>query len=818
MDTVTTNQNRDTASEQKSLMHAIETRQGNGRLEARLEILARALEAQAESVQGAGQAHPWTPYVARTWRCKWAILSCALLGLALGFVFDAFRLKQYDAKGSLEMLDRSGLTLQTKALTSPLPVPAGQDISWSPKVAVLESDALLRRTVAKLGWPQTERLIKSPFKLPFSAGREAAVSQPSLLDDQLIAFRKRLTVKLERGTNLVTISFVSTDAALAAEAVNCLMDEYIRFDLDRRVEEIHRTKELLNQQLVDAKNQLRGSEAKLEDYARSRGLLTLGSNLTGEERVRLVEGALSSAAAARTAAESRFKSMASPPAASSGAALDPSLEQEQSRLSELKRELASLSVIYTPSHYRVQQLSAEVHQLENAITEAQHRSVLRSETDLSAASGNEHLLENEYQKSLRQLSEEASKAVEYDVRKREVESNRAVYDSILQAVQETNITSALEVASAGILEAASVPVYPSLPKTGLDPLLGFVAGAVLAIGVVVFLSLTDRKIRIDNVQQHLGTTPRYASVPSSSQPAGHNLALWRGFRNSKSEQALPQARSADSPAVREAIQSILISLQLKSPLRRFPSVILVTSPQTGEGKSFLASRIAALLPAEGRRVLLIDACFDNPQQHLSFAISNQAGLAQAIQSENRQAVRDEHTSRSQDEEDLIADAVQVTRISNLSLLPAGVAAGRDSGAAGRNKDGKKGRFASFASPAIASPSETPLLTVDTLTQLFTRLKSEFDVIVVDGPGVLLDPSVRIWAHVADAVLVVFNAGNTERSAAAETLKILNGDRVANVGVVLNSAAPRRLLRRTQPDAAAIEGLGLGAVGYQANRT
>ena len=431
-------------------------------LESKMDSLARLVAERIDRPSAGPEEHPWRPALTRLWKTRWIVLALALVGLGVGVGIDSISPKRYRATGVLEMLDRPNASIQTKTLTPTVQAGAGAEISWQPKVAVLESDALIKRTVAKLGTEKLALAVAGSTKSAQQPGQpERSTAGPVSVEDQVELFRKHVTVHLERGTNLVTISFVSVRPDLAAEAVNGLMEEYIGFDLDRRVIDARHTKELLNEQLVDAKHKLESSESKLEDYARSQGVVTVGNSLAGEERVKLIESALSAAEANRTAAQSRFHGMEGQTASE---AFDTNLEQQQARLTELERESASLSVLYTPSHYRVRQLAAEIRQLRDAITSAQARTVLRSKSELAAASENQKLLEDTYKKSLRDLSDEASKAVEYNVRKREVESNRGLYDSLLQAIQETNLTSALEAPSAGVLEMASIPAYPAFRK------------------------------------------------------------------------------------------------------------------------------------------------------------------------------------------------------------------------------------------------------------------------------------------------------------------------------------------------------------------
>ena len=732
-------------------------------LESKMDSLARLVAERIDRPPIGSEEHPWRPALRRLWKTRWIVLAFALAGLGVGVGLDSISPKRYRATGVLEMLDRPNASIQTKTLTPTVQVGAGAEVSWQPKVAVLESDALIKRTVAKLGPEKLALAVAASTKSSHADQLERSNAAPVSIEDQVELFRKHITVHLERGTNLVTISFVSVRPDLAAEAVNGLMEEYIGFDLDRRVIDARHTKELLNQQLVDAKHKLETSESKLEDYARSQGVVTVGNSLAGEERVRLIESALSSAEANRTAAQSRFHGMEGQTASE---AFDTNLEQQQARLTELERESASLSVLYTPSHYRVRQLTAEIKQLKDAIAAAQARTVLRSKSELAAASENQKLLEDTYKKSLRDLSDEASKAVEYNVRKREVESNRGLYDSLLQAIQETNLTSALEAPSAGVLETASIPAYPAFPKKGLDPLIGFLAGAVLAVMMLLFRFFTDRKVDPD----HLSSTTAASLISVIPAPVDRwkPKGLLASFRKQEDYQVgLPYQRYHEQDDLRTAIHSALVSLQIRSKGEGLPQVILVTSPDGGEGKSFIASQLAIAVLGEGRRVLLLDAALEGPVQHKYFGLPNLDGWWQLLS-----AAKDEVT------ELFIRSLARPSRIRNLYVLPSG------------NREALSPAEKSERRAPVFDPATLPLTTTERFSTALHCLKREYDVIIIDASALASDPTVRLWARVSEAVLLVMRSGFSSKESVAEALRLLEQDRIENVATILTSTSDK----------------------------
>jgi len=208
---------------------------------------------------------------------------------------------------------------------------------------------------------------------------------------------------------------------------------------------------------------------------------------------------------------------------------------------------------------------------------------------------------------------------------------------------------------------------------------------------------------------------------------------------------LPGSPQAES--IRELRTAILLATSAP-PLK----LLLLTSAEPQEGKSLIAANLAVAMAELGRRTLLIDADLRKRQLYQVFALPRDQGLI-------------EYLTDSRPEPGTF---VQQTPVPNLSFLPAG-----------------------------KQPCDpTSLLTTSRFARLLEKLKSEYDLILVDSPAAFAVPDATIVATLADAAIMIVDAKTTSRRAALHTKGKLEGlGRIAILGVVINRANRDRRGRR-----------------------
>lgn len=269
-----------------------------------------------------------------------------------------------------------------------------------------------------------------------------------------------------------------------------------------------------------------------------------------------------------------------------------------------------------------------------------------------------------------------------------------------------------------VVARAAPPAWPARSRDDQLLALGSFAGLALGLGLVLLRSRMDRRIHDPEVIIHelglpfLGIVPRLrAASPSGDRSAEGALASFRSLRS-----------------------------QLGGVLDRPGSVVVITSPGAGDGKSTVAANLANSYASGGRSVVLVDADLHRGNLHAMFGVADAPGLADCL-------------LRTSEVESCLAE----TPVPGLHLL----ARGTGTGDAVEHLEGSR------------------------TDALFRDLRARFDVVVVDVPPLAAGADAPLLAERADATLLVLRAGETDRELAAAQLSLLHRYRVYLAGAVLN---------------------------------
>ena len=478
-------------------------------------------------------------------RRKGALVLISFLGALAGLLFTFPQTPVYQARTTLEI---QGMNENFLNLGNLNPNVEGSN-SYYPEydiqthVRIIQSRSLLDRVTAKL---QADH---SPLVIPdsrFDAWRKTLGLAPAKIvsarETALAQASASLKVRAQANTRLVEISCDSANPRLAADFANTLTAEFIEQNLDARWKSSQHTGEWLTRQLEDHKIKLEKSEDGLQSYARATGLLfTAEKDNIAEQRLKQLQEELSRAQADRISRQSRFEMASSASAESLPDVLDnASLKDVQSKLTDLRRQLAELSSSLTPAHPRVKKVQAQIVTLESALDRERGNIVRRIRNDYDAARRREKLLATDYANSARLMTGQADKVAHYNILKREVDTNRQLYDNMLQRVKEAGIASALRATNIRVVDPAQTPEAPYKPGLVMNTALGLLSGLFFAVVFVVMRERADRSIQDPgettlylNVNE-LGIIPNAAvaaakrrrlSISHHPQPTPNNLAL-----------------------------------------------------------------------------------------------------------------------------------------------------------------------------------------------------------------------------------------------------------------------------------------------------
>ncbi len=680
------------------------------------------------------------------WR-KWTILFLGLLGAAAGGALFFVEKPKYRVVTILEIQSPNEHFMNRSALDPKAPERAESAQQYlQTKLRTLQGRSLLLRTVAGI----RERSVAGSTAPKWAKAGEIENSDPPANSDELIrTVSKDLSVRLMEETRLMEIAFESIDPQFSAAFVKALVGEFVESEVESYSQSADSTSRELVHQLEQIKKKLQDSEVQLQSYAQRAGLLfTFHSENMDEPRVRQAQMELEQARSQRIAKQSRNEQVATASPDSLPEVLgDASMKDLRSRISLLKQQLAELTTTYSASHYKVKQVQAQIQELETGYRAQRENMLKLIHNEYAAALRREELLTQSYAVGTKDLFQQSSRAIQYNILKREVDTNRQLYDSTLQTVKEAGVLSAVRPNYVRVIDPALAPSMPSRPKLLTNTGAGLLAG--LFCGVVLVFVRERPGRHFHKLEQaslflrvpQLGTIPSH-SADFSRRPESGTLKLAWSHDSGTPHQELVTALEQTS-LLSESCEAVMASILFATSDQRKGSTVVVTSPVAGDGKTSTTVHLGIALAKSGRRTLLIDGDLRRPRLHELFDVTNELGLRQLLT------------------EDPGFTKPRVTSIPNLSVLTSG---GVD-------------------------PNPTPLIFSRRLPALLEALQMGYDIILVDTPPTGLFADARSWAQSALGVVLVVRAGRTDRQDAKTTCQRFAQDGSAVIGVVLNDWNP-----------------------------
>lgn len=539
-----------------------------------------------------GAGEPLT--VSQVWqtiqRWRWVILGAAAAGLAIGIAISLLTTPKYRATVTLEINREPTQVIQVGNVQ---PAAIGDDSYVDTQIGILRSHSLAERVARQLNLASNPSIVNQ--SLPTAARQSAAVGKVA----------SGFLAEPVRNSRLVSLSFSSTDPATAAKVANGFADNFIASNLERRYETTAYARDFLQRRLAAVRTRLEQSERQLVEYARSQGIIDLaatgggttapsgggGGSLDTSSLVSLND-ALSQAQVQRIEAEEKLRESRAANA-NAAAVTNPTVQNLRGDLSKLQSQYAENLNVFKPDYPAMVRLRQQIDALRKNITD-ESKSLSGSvsgtyEADYRAAVAREHQL----QERVAQLKGSAlnlrERSIQYTILQREVDTNRTLYDGLLQRFKEVGVAGGVGENLVSIVDRAQVPGVPYSPRLLLNTLFGLLGGLLLGIGYAFGKEFIDDRIETpDDLEQRLGL-----------RALGVIPKFGKGDRFVK---LISEPRSP----VFEAYQSAVTSLRF-STSEGTPKTLLITSSRPSEGKSSTSLALAQAFARSGQRTVLVDA-------------------------------------------------------------------------------------------------------------------------------------------------------------------------------------------------------------------
>lgn len=669
------------------------------------------------SVATSGEGDSFFDYLRSIWERRLVVAGITLAAILAAVLYCVTATPVYQASAQLAIEPENPNVLAFKPV---IEEETSKSDYYQTQYQLLRSRTLARTTLDRLklwthpdfvarpdwGGAMAQHLIALAATRTEAQVVDAAPGEPpepteSVAELQAIGrFLANLTIEPVRGSRLLNVRFLSSDPVVSRNVVNTLLRAHIERTLDFRSAASREALRWLNLRLAQQRKLVEESEHALQQYLEdtSAGSAVERQTVIGQ-RLADMNAALTRARAERIGREAMYEqlqrlrddSSAELPISS------PALEVLRNERAALRRKEAQLALELGDRHPDLIEVRAAVGAVEDRLEAETQRYLDAARKDVLADQIRESNLQRALEAEKAQAMVLEKKGIEYSVLQREAESNRQMFQSLLQRTRETSISGELNTSNVRIVDEASLPLSSVAPRKRVILPLAAVGGLGLGAICAMLLGVRDDRIK----------SPAHLRRRVSLRFLGFAPAVSRRTLSAGELQIDPHRASAYTEALRVVRTNLSFCLGDATP-----RIVLVTSSVRGEGKSMIAGNLAVALSQANQRVLVVDGDLRRPRQHLLFGVERGPGLAEYL---------GDHVVQT--------PLLQTTQVPRVSVMAAGMAVDNAADLLGFN-------------PVVR------------LTQSFGR---NFDWIVIDTPPVSEVTDACLFARGEARVLFVVAA-------------------------------------------------------------
>ncbi|MDO9439157.1 polysaccharide biosynthesis tyrosine autokinase [Hydrogenophaga sp.] len=695
-------------------------------------------------------------------RRKWTIIGIAALGTIAATAYTLQITPQYESAALLQ-IDRSaqkvvGFTTDVEVDEGPL----SDQLQLRTQVELLKSRSLAERVINELGLYKPGGETTPPTQAaPEPAVTPAAASSNEPLDQAKVfvltwwnkaralfasdpepqtpvsraatvaQFQQSLSVEPIRNSRLVQVRVVDPDPERAANIANATAKAFIASNIERKMNSSIYAREFLEDQIRQTKVKLEESERVINDYAKKNEILNLGDKGSATTQTFVdFSAALAKAEQDRIRAETLYNQVKLNPESAPQAVTNEAIRAYKEQRARLEADYAKNRMVFKPEYPAMVQARAQIEELDTRIKTEVNNILSSVQGQYLSAKKAEDLIRSRVASSRSEVLSVQDRSVDMNLLTRELDTNRQVYDSLLQRLKEVSVTAGITTNNVSIVDEASVPMFPATPHLKLNLGLGLVLG--LFMGMLAALLREQMDDSVQNVndiegQYHL---PLLGLIPFTKPEKHYN------------EPVALLAHRAPRSTFAESYRSMRTALQF-STADGAPQRFMVTSCGKGEGKSTTALALAINFAQLGEKVLLIDADMRKGWLHKMLGVSNERGLSNLLSSDRPVDVE-----------------IRETKVPNLSLITSG--------------------------PVPPDPVE--LLMGSRLSTVLERAHAlGYHQIVIDGPPLLGLADAIVLGNQIQHIVFAVKAGTTRKDSIKDGLRRMRNAGLAPMGMVLTHA-------------------------------
>jgi capsular exopolysaccharide synthesis family protein len=597
------------------------------------------------------------------------------------------------------------------------------------EVSILQSDNLIWQTIQELGLGATEK--------------SAATVTPAAKNALIAGFRGRLKVERTKDTHMVLVSYESTNPRETALVVNSLIKNFVENNFQTKYNATRQATGWMEGQLDELKVKVEKAQQAMVNYERANNIANLGEKQTvAESRFEDLSKEFNQAQSDRLTKESLYRMVATNDAQvgflATGNGLLGSLEAKEV---DLKEQYSEALAQYGPTYPKALRLQDQMKDVDALIVRERKRMVENIRNEFLAA-------------ALADQKKEVDKGsqflIEYNLLKRELDSNQTLYDGLLQRLKDATVTAGLRATNIHTIDEAAIPSYPVRPNKMRNIEFALAAGLALGIALAFTQEALDNSIKNAQEMEKLTGLPTLAIIPMGTSSLVMRSGLLQGSgTNGHSSPSNVELSVLQKPgaAISEAYRALRTSVLL-STAEQPPRVVLVTSSQPDEGKTSTSLNLAATLAQKGSRVLLVDADMRRPGLSKALSMPTGSGLSGIL------------TGAYEYDETLLK---RVPGLDSLYLLSSG--------------------------PRAPNPAE--LLCSIKMEKLVQTLRQKFDHVIIDSPPILPITDATIISTLVDGVVMVVESDKTSRAALNRACRVMEHSGGRILGTVFNKVDTRR---------------------------